>query len=165
MQWFGVVCSNLMVPQLTPFSRLWYGTTRFRTCDLPLPKRTLHHLMVRAYVMCCILSCRLQINILRYRDSYRLLSIRLTAQILGYHDLPERTETDRNGLKRIGTDRNGLSWIPQRTFWEWKRTNVHPKFINNVHRCNHKSNIFSGEIPRTHLMRRAYPLLCFPTSA
>ena len=32
-------------------------------------------------------------------------------QIYGYHDLPERTETDQNGLKRTGTDlriyRNG----------------------------------------------------------
>ena len=40
----------------------------------------------------------------------------------GYHDLPERTETDRNGPKRTGTDRNGLSWIPKRTFWVPKRT-------------------------------------------
>ena len=50
-----------------------------------------------------------------------------------YHDLPERTETDRNGPKRtfvdtetdslstetdsLGTEteRNGLSWIPKRT--------------------------------------------------
>ena len=51
---------------------------------------------------------------------------------VGYHDLPERTETDRNGPKRsgtdqngpkrTGTDRNGLSWIPKRTFWVPKRT-------------------------------------------
>ena len=30
----------------------------------------------------------------------------------GYHDLPKRTETDRNGPKRTGIDRNG----PTRTF-------------------------------------------------
>ena len=34
------------------------------------------------------------------------------AEMAGYHDLPERTETDRNGL----------SWIPKRTFWVPKRT-------------------------------------------
>ena len=42
----------------------------------------------------------------------------------------------------------------------WQKT--HPKYIKNVHRGNHKSNIFSGEIPRTHLTRRASPSRAFP---
>ena len=74
------------------------------------------------------------------------------SEIEGNHDLPERTETNRNepkrtetdfrgyrngltgyrnGLlwipKRTGTDRNGLSWIPKRTFWVPKRTLVDTK--------------------------------------
>ena len=39
---------------------------------------------------------------------------------------------------------------------------THPKYIKNVHRGNHKSNIFSGEIPRTHLTKRASPSRAFP---
>ena len=37
----------------------------------------------------------------------------------GYHDLPKRTGTDRNGPERTETDlrkyRNGLLWVPKRT--------------------------------------------------
>ena len=37
----------------------------------------------------------------------------------GYHDLPKRTGTDRNGLELTETDlrkyRNGLLWVPKRT--------------------------------------------------
>ena len=37
----------------------------------------------------------------------------------GYHDLPKRTGTDRNGQERTETDlrkyRNGLLWVPKRT--------------------------------------------------
>ena len=30
-----------------PFLRLWYGAAEDRTCDLPIPKRTLYHLSYR----------------------------------------------------------------------------------------------------------------------
>ena len=44
------------------------------------------------------------------RESFRPLVV-LARVVLGYHDLPDRAGTDRNGPERTGTDRNG----PERT--------------------------------------------------
>ena len=55
----------------------------------------------------------------------------------GYHDLPERTETDRNGPKRTETDRNG----PKRTETDFRGyRNGHSGYRNGPERTETDRN-------------------------